>query len=293
MPVLLSSSPLYTLFAAERGSAFSIACFLSITPPANVDNDAELQELLRKRGEVPQHVAAIMDGNGRWAQQRNQVRYAGHYEGVESVRDIVEACSQLGIQYLTLYTFSTENWERPAVEVKAIMRLMAHAVRKERPNLMANDVRMKTIGDLSQLPTRCQREIQKTVRKTASNSGLTLVLALSYSGRWDMTEAARQLATMVAEGVLDPEDVDEEIVSGLLDTGSIPDPDLLIRTGGEYRLSNFMLWQSAYSELYITDCYWPDFRREQLYEAIRSYQDRDRRFGQVPVNGHKTYASDT
>ena len=258
-----------------------------------MDNDADLQELLRKRGEVPQHVAAIMDGNGRWAQKRSQVRYAGHYEGVDSVRDVVEACSQLDIQYLTLYTFSTENWDRPAVEVKAIMRLMAHAVRKERPNLMANNVRMKTIGDLSQLPTRCQREIQKTVQKTASNTGLTLVLALSYSGRWDMTEAARQLATMVADGVLDPDDVDEEMVSSLLDTGSIPDPDLLIRTGGEYRLSNFMLWQSAYSELYITDCYWPDFRREELYEAIRSYQDRDRRFGQVPVNGHTTCASDT
>ncbi len=267
--------------------------FFIYHPPANVDNDAELQELLHKRGEVPQHVAAIMDGNGRWAQQRDQVRYAGHYEGVESVRDIVEACSQLGVQYLTLYTFSTENWDRPTVEVKAIMQLMAHAVRKERPNLMDNNVRMKTIGDLSQLPTRCQREIQRTVRKTASNTGLTLVLALSYSGRWDMTEAARQLATMVANGVLDPDDVDEEIVSSLLDTGSIPDPDLLIRTGGEYRLSNFMLWQSAYSELYITDCYWPDFRREQLYEAIRSYQDRDRRFGQVPVNGHTSYVSDT
>lgn len=262
--------------------------------PANVD-DAQLQELLHKRGEVPRHVAAIMDGNGRWARQRSQVRYAGHYEGVESVRETIDACIDLGIEYLTLYTFSTENWNRPTLEVKALMRLLAHTVKKERANLVDNNVCLKTIGDLSQLPRRCQLEIQKTVRKTASNTGLTLVLALSYSGRWDMTEAARQLAQMVANGVIDPEDVDEDIVGGLLDTGNIPDPDLLIRTGGEYRLSNFMLWQSAYSELYITDCYWPDFRREELYKAIRSYQDRDRRFGRVPVNGngYETCSSDS
>lgn len=262
-------------------------------PPANVDDDAHLQEALHERGELPRHVAAIMDGNGRWARQRDRVRYAGHYEGVESVRDIVEACGELGIQYLTLYTFSTENWNRPTLEVKALMRLLRHTVRKERATLLENNVRLKLIGDVSQLPPKCLEELQRTVEATADNTGLTLVLALSYSGRWDLTEAARQVATMVANGVIDPDDVDESIVSDLLDTGTIPDPDLLIRTGGEYRLSNFMLWQSAYSELYITDCYWPDFRRKQLYEAIRNYQDRDRRFGRVSVNGYEAYSSET
>ena len=225
-----------------------------------------------------------MDGNGRWAQQQGDARVVGHHEGVTSVREVTEACAELGIDYLTLYTFSTENWERPESEIDALMELLVRTVQKERSTLMENGVKLRTIGDLSQLPDSCQEALLQTKRDTSENGRMTLTLALSYSGRWEILQAAQDLATKVQEGELAPEDIDASCLEAQLDTEGMPDPDLLVRTGGEYRLSNFLLWQSAYTELYITEDYWPDFRREQLYGAIRSYQDRDRRFGRVESN---------
>ena len=248
------------------------------------DKDERRQRALKERGELPDHVACIMDGNGRWAQQRGESRVVGHHEGVTSVRDITEACAELGIDYLTLYTFSTENWERPDSEIDALMELLVRTVQKERSTLMENEVQLQTIGDLSELPASCQEALVQTKDDTAGNDRMTLTLALSYSGRWEILQAARDLATKVAEGELAPEDIDASRFETQLDTAGMPDPDLLVRTGGEYRLSNFLLWQSAYTELYITDEFWPDFRRSQLYGAIRSYQDRDRRFGRIECN---------
>jgi undecaprenyl diphosphate synthase len=255
-------------------------------PPADsgaqpTGEDARRQEALKQRGEIPAHVACIMDGNGRWARQQDRMRLYGHREGVASVRDITEACTQLGVDYLTLYTFSTENWNRPDLEVDALMELLIRTIEKERSTLMENGTRLKTIGDLSELPDACQQALDDTKRATADNERLTLTLALSYSGRWEIVRAARALAEEARDGDLDPEAIDEDLFAGHLDTADQPDPDLMVRTGGEYRLSNFLLWQSAYTELYITEKFWPDFRRRQLYEAIRSYQDRDRRFGRV------------
>jgi len=247
-------------------------------------HDDRRQRALKERGELPAHVACIMDGNGRWAQQRGESRVMGHHEGVTSVRDVTEASAELGIDYLTLYTFSTENWERPDSEVDALMELLVRTVQKERSTLMENEVQLQTIGDLSQLPGSCEEALVQTKNDTVENDRMTLTLALSYSGRWEILQAARDLATRVQEGDLAPEDIDASRFERQLDTEGMPDPDLLVRTGGEYRLSNFLLWQSAYTELYITDDYWPDFRREQLYGAIRSYQERDRRFGRVESN---------
>ena len=251
---------------------------MTITGKAQTPADAAAQAALQEGG-VPYHVAIIMDGNGRWARERGQMRVVGHHEGVESVRDIVEACAQLGVSYLTLYTFSTENWQRPAGEVNALMKLLIHTVRKERARLHDNNIRLNAIGDLSKLPSRAARELDEAMQETASNTRMTLSLALSYSGRWEIVEAARRLAQQVADGQLRTDQIDEERFAKAL--CNLPDPDLLIRTGGEYRISNFLLWQVAYSEMYITECFWPDFRRVQLYEAVRSYQCRDRRFGRV------------
>lgn len=243
--------------------------------------DDRRQEALRERGEIPAHIACIMDGNGRWAQRREKARVVGHHEGVESVRDVTEACAELGVNYLTLYTFSTENWERPEPEIEALMELLVHTIQEERSTLMENDVRLRIIGDLAQLPDTCQEALAQTKEDTADNSRMTLTLALSYSGRWEILQAVRALAEKVQNGALAPGDIDASMFEEHLDTRGMPDPDLLVRTGGEFRLSNFLLWQSAYTELYITDQYWPDFRRNQLYGAIRSYQDRDRRFGRI------------
>ena len=253
----------------------------TITGEPQTDRDLAAQEALQARAELPHHIAAIMDGNGRWARRQSRPRVMGHREGVRSVRDITEACAQLGVPYLTLYTFSTENWKRPAHEVNALMKLLIRTVERERRALCENGVRLETIGDLSMLPTACQHELEVTREATRNNDRLVLTLALSYSGRWDITRAVRTLAEEVQEGGLDPNNIDEKHIGRALTTGDLPDPDLVIRTGGEYRLSNFLLWQAAYAELYITDCYWPDFRREELYQAIREYQDRDRRFGAV------------
>lgn len=230
---------------------------------------------------LPSHIAVIMDGNGRWAQENGQERFIGHREGVVSVRKIVEAAGQLGIKYLTVYTFSTENWNRPQEEVDSLMALMVTAVRRETKDLMANNVRLRTIGDVDRLPPLTRRELDACIDETKNNTGLNLVLALSYSSKWELTEAVRKIAQQVKDGTLQVAQIDEQVISSHLTTKDIPDPDLLIRTGGEYRISNYLLWQAAYAEFYFTDTYWPDFREENLYAAIADYQKRERRFGKT------------
>jgi undecaprenyl diphosphate synthase len=222
-----------------------------------------------------------MDGNGRWAKQRGGLRVFGHQSAITAVRETVEEAAELGVQYLTLYAFSTENWNRPALEVMALMQLLVHTIRQETATLLKNSIRLQAIGDTSSLPKNCQRELAEAMELTKGGTRMTLVLALSYSGRWDLTQAAQRLAADVAAGKVKPEDVKEDTVASYLATAGIPDPELLIRTSGEQRISNFLLWQLAYTELYITDLLWPDFRREHLQEAIRSYQRRERRFGKT------------
>lgn len=243
--------------------------------------DKEKQSRLQASGIIPQHIAIIMDGNGRWAKKKNLPRYAGHRIGIDSVRDIVEASAQIGVRYLTLYTFSTENWKRPKEEVSTLMRLLVRSLKKEIRELHKNNVRLTTIGNTSAMPETVQKELEEAKEKTAGNTGLVLVLALSYSGRWEITEAVRKIAIQVQAGDLKPEEINDAVFSTSLATAGIPDPDLLIRTSGEIRVSNFLLWQIAYSEIYISDVYWPDFRRDALYEAVASFQKRERRFGKV------------
>ena len=230
---------------------------------------------------LPRHIAVIMDGNGRWAKQSGYERYVGHQEGAESVHDIVEVSGKIGIQYLTLYTFSTENWNRPKEEVDALMELLISAIKKETDNLMKNNVRLLTIGDTERLPQLSKTTLQQCIEETSKNTGMTLILALSYSARWELTEAMKTIANEVINGKLIPNQIDEKLIAQYLTTADIPDPDLLIRTGGEHRISNYLLWQVAYSELYFTPVYWPDFREEELYKAIVDYQTRERRFGKT------------
>ncbi|GAB4285804.1 MAG: isoprenyl transferase [Ignavibacteriaceae bacterium] len=222
-----------------------------------------------------------MDGNGRWARQRGLPRVAGHKRGVDTVRDIVEACAQLGVKFLTLYTFSMENWKRPKDEVSTLMRLLLRSLKQRAKELDENDVKLMAIGDIRSLPDEVQKELFDDIEKTKNNKRMTLNLALSYSGRWELLEAFKKTARLAAEKKIIPEQIDESFVSGLLTTAGIPDPDLLIRTSGEFRVSNFLLWQIAYSEFYILDVFWPDFRRKHLYEAVRDFQKRERRFGKV------------
>jgi undecaprenyl diphosphate synthase len=243
--------------------------------------DLAAQERLRSSGEIPRHIAIIMDGNGRWAKERGLPRIAGHSEGVESVRDVVEACGQLGVGYLTLYAFSTENWKRPREEVSLLMRLLLRALRDETDRLHTNNVRLTTIGDTAALPAEVQKELREDIRKTSGNTGLQLNLALSYSGRWDLTQAVRRLAADAAAGRLNPAAVDDRLLGDYLSTAGMPDPDLLVRTSGELRISNFLLWQLAYTEIVISQRYWPAFRRVELYAAVAAYQRRERRFGMV------------
>jgi len=243
--------------------------------------DSVRQDDIRGRGNIPAHIAVIMDGNGRWAQQRGLPRIAGHNEGVESVRDTVEACGQLGVKYLTLYAFSIENWKRPDDEVSLLMRLLMRALRDETDKLHRNNVRVSTIGETSSLPREVRDELLDAIRRTGRNTGLNLCLALSYSGRWDITRAVRSIVESVAGGKTGAATISEETVAAHLSTREMPDPDLLIRTSGENRISNFLLWQTAYSELYISKLFWPEFRREELYNAIEDYQHRERRFGMV------------
>ena len=230
---------------------------------------------------IPRHVAIIMDGNGRWAKRQGLARMFGHRQGVETVHRITEAAAELGIEYLTLYAFSTENWNRPKEEVDALMVLLVDTIVKETPVLMKNNVRLQTIGDLSRLPQATRDKFVECISTTSQNTGLTMVVALSYSARWEMIQMVKQIATKVQNGQLLVEDIDEDTVSGHMTTAQIPDPDLLIRTSGELRISNFLLWQLAYSELYFTDCLWPEFTNEEFYRAIVDYQRRERRFGKT------------
>ena len=230
---------------------------------------------------LPSHVAVIMDGNGRWAKKRGGMRIFGHQSAITAVRETVEAAAELGVQYLTLYAFSTENWNRPAIEVSALMQLLVSTIRKETATLNKNNIRLQTIGNTASLPASCQKELQEAIEMTKQNSRMTLVLALSYSGRWDITQAMQRISKEVKQGNIGPEEITESTISGFLSTAGMPDPELLIRTSGEQRISNFLLWQMAYTELYITDLLWPDFRKEHLYEAIVSYQRRERRFGKT------------
>lgn len=234
-----------------------------------------------KMNALPSHVAIIMDGNGRWAKEKGKLRVFGHQNGVKAVRDTVEAAAELGIQNLTLYAFSTENWNRPKLEVSALMELLVATISKETKTLMENNIRLNAIGDLSQLPKNCFKELQAAMEKTKGNSRMTLHLALSYSAKWEITNAVKLIADKVKQDTLSISDINEEIISAHLTTKDFPDPELLIRTSGEHRISNFLLWQIAYAELYFTDKLWPDFRREDLYEAIVDFQNRERRFGKT------------
>jgi len=228
---------------------------------------------------LPRHIAIIMDGNGRWATQKGLPRSSGHQAGVDAVRRVTAECARLGIDFLTLYTFSTENWNRPASEVAALMGLVLTSLEDE--IFMKNNVRLRVIGDLGRLPEAVRDRLGETIEHTSKNTGTTMVLALSYSSRWEITEAARHLAQMVEQGSLHAADITEEMVSQSMATAFMPDPDLLIRTGGELRISNYLLWQAAYSELYFTDTYWPDFAEDDLRQAIASYQHRQRRYGKT------------
>lgn len=230
---------------------------------------------------MPRHVAIIMDGNGRWAKQHGLVRMFGHKKGVETVHNITEEAARLGIEYLTLYTFSTENWNRPKEEVDALMSLLVDTIVKETDTLMKNNVRLLTIGDLERLPKEARRKFEGCMEETAGNTGLHLVIALSYSARWEIVNAVKQIASAVKAGTLRVEELDEQKVSEAMTTADMPDPDLLIRTSGELRISNFLLWQLAYSELYFTPCLWPDFTVEEFRRAIADYQHRERRFGKT------------
>lgn len=235
---------------------------------------------------LPRHVAIIMDGNGRWAKKQGLARMFGHKKGVETVHNITVAATKLGIEYLTLYTFSTENWNRPKEEVDALMTLLVDTIAKETPTLMNNNVRLQTIGDINRLPEGTKQKFLGCIEETSRNTGLTMVIALSYSARWEIIEAVREAVRLTQAGQLRPEDVSEQMVSALMTTREMPDPDLLIRTSGEYRISNFLLWQLAYSELYFTDCLWPEFTDEEFYKAIVDYQKRERRFGKTSEQIH-------
>ncbi|TXK36636.1 isoprenyl transferase [Pontibacter qinzhouensis] len=230
---------------------------------------------------LPKHIAVIMDGNGRWAKQRGGLRIFGHQSAITAVKETVEGAAELGVKYLTLYAFSTENWSRPAIEVSALMQLLVSTIRKETATLNKNNIRLQTIGDTTSLPKSCQRELLEAIELTKENTRMTLVLALSYSGRWDIKQAVQRLAVDVANGTLAAADVEEAAIEQYLSTAGMPEPELMIRTSGEMRISNFLLWQLAYTELYITELLWPDFRKEHLYEAILSYQRRERRFGKT------------
>lgn len=233
------------------------------------------------KSRLPEHVAVIMDGNGRWAKQRNLDRSMGHVEGVNTVRRITETASELGVKYLTLYTFSTENWNRPKEEVDALMNLIVVAIERETPDLIKNNVRLTMVGDIDRMPEFAATRLRKCMDDTSHCTGLTLILALSYSSRWEIIEACKSIASQVKSGEIAVDDITDELFSKNLSTKDIPDPDLLIRTAGDYRISNYLLWQIAYSELYFTQVYWPDFSKEDFYAAVIDYQSRERRFGKT------------
>ena len=230
---------------------------------------------------LPRHLAIIMDGNGRWAKQRGRLRVFGHENGVKAVKDTVENCAKIGIEYLTLYAFSTENWKRPKTEVEMLMRLLVSSLRKELDTLNENDIRLNAIGNIDSLPKKAKKELFEVISKTENNSRMTLTLALSYGSREELKNAVKQIASKVKNNIISPENIDETIINSHLYTRNLPDVDLLIRTSGEHRISNFLLWQIAYAELFFIDVFWPDFRGQHLVEAIRNYQNRERRFGKT------------
>ena len=230
---------------------------------------------------LPNHIAIIMDGNGRWAKERGKQRIFGHQSAIQSVREVSEASAELGVKYLTLYAFSTENWNRPVAEVSGLMSLLAQTIKNEIGTLNKNSIRLNAIGDLQSLPKANYEQLMRAIDSTSHNTRMTLTLALSYSGRWDLTQASRRMAKDAAEGKLNPDEITDKTISGYLSTAGMPDPELMIRTSGEERISNFLLWELAYSELYFTPKYWPDFRKPDLYEAILNYQHRERRFGKT------------
>lgn len=230
---------------------------------------------------LPEHIAIIMDGNGRWAKLHGEKRIFGHQNGVSAVRATSEACAELGVRFLTLYAFSTENWARPQHEVDALMELLVATIRNEMNTLMENNIRLRAIGDIASLPDKCHRELLEAMEETGKNSGLTLILALNYSSRWEITEAIRKIGEEVKSGHLAVSEIAESIVASYLETRDFPDPELMIRTSGEQRLSNYLLWQLAYAELYFTPVLWPDFEKEDLYKAIIDFQKRERRFGKT------------
>lgn len=242
-----------------------------------------MTDLLQKinKDRLPKHIAIIMDGNGRWAKEHGKDRLYGHFHGVESVRNIVEGCAELGVQYLTLYAFSTENWDRPEYEVVGLMELLVKTIRGEVDSLNKNNIRLHVIGDINMLPAYAKKELEEALDITKQNTGLNLIMALSYSGRWELLNAVKNIAWEVKNGNLDVEEIDQDTLQQYLTTSAFPDPELMIRTSGEYRISNFLLYQLAYAELYFTNVRWPDFRKADLYEAIIDYQGRERRFGKT------------
>ncbi|MFL0681631.1 MAG: isoprenyl transferase [Algoriphagus aquaeductus] len=230
---------------------------------------------------IPKHIAIIMDGNGRWAKKKGAMRIFGHRHAIQAVKDSIEGADKLGVKYLTLFSFSTENWSRPQDEVKALMELLVKTIIDEISQMMNNNIRLDAIGDLESLPPSAYEKLMEAKKLTASNNGLTVILALSYSGQWEMAQAAKRIAQKVSEGKLKPEEITQQTLADHLDTAGIPDPELMIRTSGEFRISNFLLWQLAYTELYFTPVLWPDFRREHLFAAVEDYQKRERRFGKT------------
>ena len=243
-----------------------------LTPPLSLKEQIDTTR-------IPKHIAVIMDGNGRWARQQGEKRVFGHHHGVRAVRETTEGCAELGVGYLTLYAFSTENWNRPKEEVDALMELLVQTISAEIKTLMDNNISLKAIGDLNSLPTKCHNQLNEAIETTSHNTGMTLILALSYSSRWEIVKAVKEIAQSVKEGKISPDEINEQTISSHLCTNDFPDPELMIRTSGEMRISNFLLWQLAYTELYITPVLWPDFGREELYKAILDFQKRERRFG--------------
>lgn len=254
---------------------------IEITKKKQSKEDILRQSELRQQGNIPKHIAIIMDGNGRWAKKHGKARVQGHKAGVESVKDTIESCAQLGVEYLTLYAFSTENWRRPKSEISALMTLLIQTLRKETQRLNNNDIRLNAIGEIDRLPSICLNELKEGMELTKDNERMVVNLALSYSGRWDLKQAMIRISDKISNGLLSPHDITDQVITEHLQTDGMPDPDLLIRTGGEFRISNFLLWQCAYSEFFITEKYWPEFRRNDIYEAIEAFQTRERRFGMI------------
>lgn len=259
------------LFKVKKVAALQAEKF---APTIGMDHKLDISNL-------PRHIAVIMDGNGRWAKKRGASRIFGHQNAIQAVRDVTEGCAELGVEYLTLYAFSTENWYRPKLEVEGLMALLVSTIKGELKTLLKNNVRLTTIGNPESLPKNCQKELKSAIDATQDNDGMELVLALNYSGRWDITKAVQSIANKVLREEIKPENITEETISKSLGTSGKPDPELLIRTSGEMRISNFLLWELAYTEIYITSILWPDFRKEHLVEAISSYQQRERRFGRI------------